>query len=203
MVSAIAVSPFVPRRGAALVVLSLGLTVSVVACSDASDGSATDEDNLNGPDPSGEYCDQVADWDPDLEAWEFEVLEITNQRRSEGANCGSGGSFGPAGPLSMQTQLRCAARAHSLDMVERNFFDHTNPDGEGPQVRIDAAGYQWTAWGENIAGGYPDPEAVVAGWMSSDGHCSNIMSPDFEELGVGAYTDEAGTPVWTQVFGRP
>lgn len=132
-------------------------------------------------------------------AWEAEVLEIVNQRRSEGANCGAQGSFGPAGPLTSDPNLRCAARMHSRDMEERGFFDHTNPDGEGPGVRVDAAEYIWSTWGENIAYGYPDPEAVMQGWMSSDGHCSNIMNPAFVHLGVGHY----GSNQWTQVFGAP
>jgi uncharacterized protein YkwD len=37
----------------------------------------------------------------------------------------------------------------------------------------------------------------MTGWMSSDGHCSNIMTGVFEEIGVGYY-DGAN---WTQTFG--
>lgn len=170
----------------------------LAACAD--EGS-DDDSELTGPDANADYCEPVADWDAELEAWEFEVLEIVNQRRSEGADCRTAGSFGPTGALTMQTQLRCAARAHSLDMAERGFFDHTNPDGDGPGERIAATGYQPATWGENIAGGYPDPEAVMEGWMGSDGHCANLMSPDFEHIGVGAYSD--GSPLWTQVFGSP
>lgn len=33
------------------------------------------------------------------------------------------------------------ARGHSWDMVQRNFFEHVNPDGLNPRARGDAAGY--------------------------------------------------------------
>ena len=59
-------------------------------------------------------------------------------------------------------------------------------------------------WGENIAVGQRDPEEVVSGWLESDGHCSNIMNPSFEDLGVGAAigaTDWGEGIYWTQNFG--
>jgi uncharacterized protein YkwD len=63
----------------------------------------------------------------------------------------------------------------------------------------------WSALGENIAGGYPTADAVVAGWMASPGHRANILSPRFTEMGVGRVT-AAGTygTYWAQEFGgRP
>jgi uncharacterized protein YkwD len=139
-------------------------------------------------------------WSSQWEQWEYEVLDIVNQRRSEGANCGSEGNFPAAGPLTMQVNLRCAARHHSRDMEEQGFFDHTNPNtGEGPGERIDNAGYDNWGWGENIAWGYQSPAEVMQGWMDSDGHCSNIMNGSFTEIGVGYYSGNQ----WTQAFGTP
>ncbi len=175
-------------RRPALRVSLIALTVlggaGLVACGDSGAG---------GP------CAPTEDWDAMSTEFEEEVLLLVNEARAAGANCGSGGSFAPTSALSMQPQLRCAARMHSRDMARRDFFDHTNPDGEGPQPRIERAGYEWSTWGENIAFGYPSPEAVMDGWMGSDGHCSNIMNPNFTEIGVGHYEGNQ----WTQVFGAP
>ena len=91
---------------------------------------------------------------------------------------------------------------HSKDMYDRDFFDHTNPDGELPWDRMDRAGYNWSAAGENIAAGNPTAAATVQQWMESDGHCANIMSADFTELGVGYYPGGEWGHMWTQVFGR-
>ena len=99
----------------------------------------------------------------------------------------------------MDPAPRCAARRHSQDMGERQYFDHINPDGEDPGDRLSSAGYVASTWGENIAFGYPDAESVVAGWMQSDGHCANILRPNFTEIGIGY----AQGDLWTQVFAAP
>lgn len=83
---------------------------------------------------------------------------------------------------------------------EQEVLDHTNPDGESPFDRMSNAGYSYSYAGENIAAGYPSPSAVVAGWMGSTGHCKNIMSPNFTEIGVGYHG--AGNQ-WTHSFGKP
>ncbi|HYE02508.1 MAG TPA: hypothetical protein VD963_04660, partial [Phycisphaerales bacterium] len=38
----------------------------------------------------------------------------------------------PQEPLALNQYLTLAARAHSLDMAQRDFFDHINPDGLDP-----------------------------------------------------------------------
>lgn len=132
---------------------------------------------------------------------EEEVVTIVNQTRSQGANCGSKGDFGAAGPLTMHPLLRCAARMHSKDMVDRDFFDHTNPDNESPWDRIAKSGYGgYQNAGENIAAGSGTAAGVVDQWMNSDGHCANIMNPAFNQIGVGYYPGGQYGHVWTQVF---
>ncbi len=154
--------------------------------------------------PDGEYCNEAASWP---EAWatlETRVLNLVDDQRRLGADCGEEGSFPPTAPLVMSGALRCAARAHAMDMSERDFFDHVNPDGDGPVERIERAGYVWSAAGENIAAGAPTPEMVMMLWMASDGHCTNIMSDAYTDIGVGYYEgDSQYSPAWTQVFGAP
>ncbi|MGH1449691.1 MAG: CAP domain-containing protein [Pseudomonadaceae bacterium] len=134
--------------------------------------------------------------------FEEDVLVIVNEARAAGATCG-GQTFGATGPLTMNPALRCAARVHSKDMADRGFFDHTNPDGEDPFVRMERAGYSYFTAGENIAAGQSSPAQVMQGWMDSPGHCSNIMNPDFAEIGVGTFEAEDGAYryLWTQAFG--
>jgi uncharacterized protein YkwD len=148
------------------------------------------------------YCEPAKTWDPAWKQLEEDVLALVNQRRAEGANCGAQGNFGPAGPLTMDPALRCAARMHSKDMNDRAFFDHTNPDGEPPWDRMGKAGYgNYSNAGENIAGGSADAAGTMDQWMNSDGHCANIMNPDFEHIGVGYYPGGQWGHLWTQVFG--
>lgn len=148
------------------------------------------------------YCVEAASWDSGWAQLEEDILVLVNQERAKGADCGSEGVFGPAGPLTMEPHLRCAGRMHSKDMNDRDFFSHTNPDGDGPGVRIDKAQYgNYSTWGENIAAGSPDAAGTMMQWMGSDGHCSNIMNPDFQHIGVGYHPGGQYGHLWTQVFG--
>jgi uncharacterized protein YkwD len=154
--------------------------------------------------PAIEHCQPAAEWDPAWVAFEGEVLRLVNANRAMGWNCDAQGEFGAAGPLTMQPNLRCAARLHSQDMSARGYFDHENPDGDGPPERMDAAGYMGGTYGENIAMGQRTPEQVVAGWMDSDGHCANIMREQFTEIGVGFFQGDGRSGYyWTQNFGAP
>ncbi|MFF8835605.1 CAP domain-containing protein [Streptomyces sp. NPDC015130] len=118
-----------------------------------------------------------------------QVIALVNAERAK-AGCGA---------LSANATLTKAAQGHSDDMAARDYFDHTNPDGDGPGERVTAAGYPWSTYGENIAMGQSTPEQVMEGWMNSPGHRANILNCDFKEIGVGIHTD--GGPYWTQVFG--
>jgi uncharacterized protein YkwD len=89
-------------------------------------------------------------------------------------------------------------------MGEEDFFDHVSPAGDGPGDRVEAAGYDWSRYGENIAAGYGTPREVVDGWHESVGHCHNLMGR-FVHLGVGyAEVDEPGRGhYWVQLFATP
>lgn len=152
--------------------------------------------------PDNAYCIGVGDWDPAWAQLELDVLAIVNQVRAAGADCHSKGVFAATGPLNMNPALRCAARKHSADMAARDFFDHTNPDGETPWDRMGKAGYgAYSNAGENIAAGSPDAQGTMDQWLGSDGHCANIMNPNFQEIGVGYSTGGQYGHLWTQVFG--
>ena len=131
------------------------------------------------------------------------MLALVNQRRAAGATCG--GTAYPSVPaLTMNSNLRIAARAHSLDMATLNYFSHTSLDGRTFSQRIQNAGYSGSfPLGENIAAGQNSPQAVVDSWMTSPGHCVNIMSPGFRAIGIG-YALRVGSQYghyWTQDFG--
>jgi uncharacterized protein YkwD len=143
-------------------------------------------------------------WDDAWATAEDEVLELANQRRAIGGRCGTD-SFPPSGPLVMDPLLRGLARDFSRRMAEEQFFDHFAPDGSDPFDRMEAAGFAGALpWGENIAAGYPTADQVFAGWMSSPGHCANILEPTYGAIGIGLYErpdDPSGARFyWTQEF---
>ncbi len=140
-----------------------------------------------------------------LANFDADALRLINQYRAAGASCGSRGSFAPASALSAQAQLTRAAYGHSRDMADNNYFSHTSLDGRTPGTRVSAAGYSWSGVGENIAAGYGNVQAVVDGWMASDGHCANLMSASFTQYGLACARNDASTYrlYWTLNLARP
>jgi hypothetical protein len=103
----------------------------------------------------------------------------------------------PKAPLAIQHALNVVARDHSEDMASTGVLSHNSSDGTSFGERVWDV-YPGSGIGENVAAGYPDVETVVfQGWMCSSGHRENIMSPEWDELGVGIknkyYTQDFGT----------
>ncbi|MGW2793673.1 sigma-70 family RNA polymerase sigma factor [Streptomyces sp. NPDC001251] len=132
----------------------------------------------------------TADADHGTPAAVQQVLDLVNSERGK-AGCSA---------LTSNPKLYDAALKHSENMAAQNFFDHTDPSGAGPGERITAAGYQWSAYGENIARGQADAAAVMDSWMNSPGHRANILNCGFKEIGIGVHYGSGG-PWWTQDFG--
>jgi len=141
----------------------------------------------------------LADWREAAKS----VLQLTNQARAQARQCG-GRHFDATSPLAWNDALAAAALVHSRDMAKRDYFSHADPAGDTAALRTTRQGYSWQTVSENIAAGLATPEQVVAGWLTSPGHCANIMSADYAEMGA-AYATETRSAMgiyWTQVFGR-
>ncbi|MCP4406297.1 MAG: CAP domain-containing protein [Gammaproteobacteria bacterium] len=130
------------------------------------------------------------------------MLQQLNDARSKPRHCG-GKDYSATVPLSWNCKLQQAALAHTADMAENNFFNHTGSDGLDPGTRISARGYNAVTWGENIAAGFSTVESVMIAWLESPGHCKNIMNPAFKDLGMArVQTSTADFAMyWTQDFG--
>jgi len=171
---------------------------------------------------------------PTLTDSEQYMLELVNRARAnpeaEATRFGIGLNAGlPAGtisteakqPLAPQQQLTTAARAHSKDMLEKDFFSHLSSlGGITSSQRVTNAGYNWLSVEENIRFSaktseasqkvYIDEihEALIRGSVDR----TNIMDPQYEELGIGAELGSFKNPanqvtyqfteMVTQDFGR-
>ncbi|MFJ7334334.1 CAP domain-containing protein [Streptomyces sp. NPDC101116] len=121
---------------------------------------------------------------------EAQVLALVNKERAA-AGCS---------PLTANDRLTRAADDYSDVMASSGVMSHTGPDGSTMTTRVEAAGYQWSTLGENIAQGQADAASVMKSWMNSPGHRANILNCSFKELGVGVHFGDGG-PWWTQDFG--
>lgn len=128
--------------------------------------------------------------------FELRILDLVNQRRTENG----------LKPLAHDPGLSKLARSHSRNMGMGGFFDHV--DKEGLQVLKRQQKYYpeliHAGIGENLylfeSGGRKfDPEAIVRGWMKSEGHRSNILHGEYTHSGVGVFL--MGEKLYTtQVF---
>ena len=133
-----------------------------------------------------------------------EMLTQVNNARSQARNCGTV-NYKTTAALSWTCTLENVADKHNRDMGDNNFFSHTGSDGLSVGDRVTNAGYNWTAVGENIAAGQPTIDAVMTAWLDSPGHCANIMSPSYTEIGAASYVVSGSdySIYWTQDFARP
>ena len=98
-------------------------------------------------------------------------------------------------PLTPNDALGEVARANSQDMHTRVFFRHENPDGRGPQGRVDQAGLAVFSCGENIMQSLNEtsnnPKNIAneafSGWLNSLGHYENMIRGKYDTGGIGIF----------------
>jgi uncharacterized protein YkwD len=104
--------------------------------------------------------------------------------------------------LVWDPQIAAVARAHSADMRNRNFYSHTNPDGQDFAARLRSAGLSFRTAGENLARttNVSNPATSAnAEFLQSEGHRKNLLNPSFTRVGVGV--SRSGNTYWiTQNF---
>lgn len=95
--------------------------------------------------------------------------------------------------LTYSSTMRKYARIKSMDMGDRGYFEHRDPEGRLMSDIIKQDGITYKAWGENIAyiGGMTDETAIaerfINNWMNSSSHRANILCDRFSEIGTGVY----------------
>lgn len=127
-----------------------------------------------------------------LSAETAKILDLVNQTRATARTCGTQ-HFPAAGPLKWNQHLETAAKLHSEDMASQNYFSHESKDGRNMQQRMKNAGYKGKGYfAENIAVGNEGIEATIEQWLKSPGHCANLMSATYVDVGVAhAYAENS------------
>lgn len=94
--------------------------------------------------------------------------------------------------LSMDQELLDAAMQRAAEISL--YFDHNRPYGGACFEASDKM------FGENIAAYQTSPASVMNSWMNSDGHRGNILSENYNCVGIGCFSQN-GTYYWVQCFG--
>jgi len=109
----------------------------------------------------------------------------------------------PKQAVALNAKLMSAARAHSLDMLNRDYFEHNTPQGTTPFNRMTSAGYVYQTAGENLAWrgttGTIDMTAAIEqqhvdlfvdSSIPGRGHRLIMLGEDFREVGIGVLNGE-------------
>ncbi len=97
--------------------------------------------------------------------------------------------------------LCIVARKRAADMAKRDYFSHTNPDGNGPNFLVRRAGYVLPSYydgsraGNNIESigmSAGSPQEMISLWSRSDGHRVHVLGElafcrQQRSVGVGVY----------------
>lgn len=114
------------------------------------------------------------------------MLDLINEARADAGR----------DPLRLALDLNEAAEDHSAWMLQRDVFSHTGAGGSTAGDRMEDAGFDFSgawSWGENIAwqsargapGIADDVENLFQSLMNSPGHRANILSANFDYVGIG------------------
>ncbi len=110
-------------------------------------------------------------------------------------------------PVRVDSRLMAIARGRSADMVAKDYFSHTQPDGRNVFDILSAKKITWYGAGEIIAwNNYPTLETSVAAannqWLNSPGHKAIVVSTSYNYVGVGLALGTNGKKLWTAVYMR-
>ncbi len=131
---------------------------------------------------------QTTDFKPSADL-ENQMIQLVNyERESRGLN-----------KLVFDPSLQTIARGHSADMFTRGYFSHYSPEGKTVANRAKEKGIDYLVIGENLAYA-PNLQLAHKGLMNSEGHRANILSPDYNKIGIGIMDGGVYGLMVTQVF---
>jgi uncharacterized protein YkwD len=122
---------------------------------------------------------EVPQFDPTV----VRVVELVNHERA----------MAGLPPVGIHSILMNEAARFSGVQASMGRLSHAGNDGTTAGQRLRAAGYNWSAYGENLAAGQDTPEQVVAAWMASPGHRAIILHGKAVDIGIG-HTFRADDP---------
>ena len=133
--------------------------------------------------------------DPDMDQQKGMVTAV-NKIRAEGCYCDRK-YMPPVQNIDWSTTLYTSALNQAKEMNDYNFFAHYSKDGLDIGARLKKVGYDWMVAGENLGEGQESFDEVLLDWLKSYSHCTMLMHPKINEMGVARVEK-----YWVQHFGK-
>jgi uncharacterized protein YkwD len=123
-----------------------------------------------------------------------QVLDLVNSARADEG----------LPPLVLDEVLSVVAGEYACEMIEGGFFAHESPlTKTEPGDRLMASGYVFWAMGENLAVGQSSADQVFDEWMASEQHRANILSDEWDEVGIAVRNGGSYGWYWVEEFADP
>lgn len=122
------------------------------------------------------------------------LIELTNQSREAAG----------LPPLVINNKLSQSAYLKAGNIIEKDYFSHTNPEGLTPWYWFKQANYNYQYAGENLAMDFFDAENLYNAWFNSSSHKANLLNPNYKEIGIAVVSGEFNgkqTTIAVQHFG--
>lgn len=102
------------------------------------------------------------------------IYEMVNQKREENGLLS----------LNLSFELSAAAYNKAQNMFEEGYWAHISPTGATPWEFIEDTGYRYIYAGENLAKDFNYSNDVLEAWMRSETHRTNILKPEYTDIGI-------------------
>lgn len=102
--------------------------------------------------------------------------------------------------LSLNPLLEASSKEKCDDMVSKDYWAHTSPDGKKGADFIAEHYKSYKFVDENLARDYSTANDAVVGWMNSESHRGAILDKDFTDVGYAVCKEGSGQYV-VQHFG--
>lgn len=109
-------------------------------------------------------------------------------------------------PLVSSPVLNEAALAKAQDMMQKQYWAHTAPDGTQPWAFFKQFKYEYSIAGENLARDFSHTSEMIDAWMDSPTHKANIVHNKYSEIGIAVVDGKLNgveTTLVVQFFGTP
>lgn len=108
--------------------------------------------------------------------------------------------------LRLEPRLIALAKQRSDDLVTRDYFSHTTPEGTTVFDDMDRQHITYLLAGENLGRcNYPLPESaqiVHQAFLKSPDHAENELDPSFNRVGIGMAVAPNGFIYYTELFAQ-
>ncbi len=110
-------------------------------------------------------------------------------------------------PLTHDDRLARIAGGYAARMAAEGFFSHADPQNHTVFDRLNDAGERWALAGENLAWvsarSGEEVSYAVNGWIASEKHRENMLTPGYTRSAIGVRADASGSVYFVQVFELP